>query len=91
MQYRSLGNDPDCFLTHVYAIAELQPRPEAGHERGDRAGESDEQLVVERQARQTAASPDADPPLPALAGQQLRGGLLQPFAVALAALLAVAV
>jgi hypothetical protein len=35
--------------------------------------------------------PDADPPLPALAGEQLLGGLLEPFAVTLAALLTLAV
>jgi hypothetical protein len=35
--------------------------------------------------------PDADPPLPALAGEELLGGLLETFAVTLSALLALAV
>src|ERR1019366_1321520 len=88
---RHRGNDPDRLLALAHAIAELQPRPEAGHERGIRAGERDEQLVVERQPGQSALRPDADPPLPALAGEQLLGGLLEMFAVTLATLRTLAV
>jgi hypothetical protein len=80
----SRRDDPDRFLALAHAIAQVRPLPEAGHERGFTAGESDEHLVVERQARQTAAGPNADPPLPALAGQQ-------PLAVTLATLRTLAV
>jgi hypothetical protein len=90
-KWRQRSYDPDRLLALPHAIAELQPRPEARDEGRVRTGEGDEQLVVERQPRQTAPGPDADPPLPALAGQQLPGGLLEPFAVTLATLLTLAV
>lgn len=58
------GDNPDRLLALAHAIAELQPRLEAGHERRVGPGEGDQQLVAERQPRQTALRADPRPPLP---------------------------
>ena len=89
------GEDPDRVLALAHAAVEGEEGAEAGDVgRGDAAGvalDRDQPLVAQAVAREAVGGADADPALPAVAGQQRAGGLLDALAVGLAARVALGV